>query len=73
MLNSKKLGTLIRSTRKNQSLSQADLALVAGTAPRFISNLENGKETCHLGKTLAVLAALGITISLHTSIGDRLL
>jgi hypothetical protein len=49
-------------------LNQADLALTAGTAIRFISDLENGKPSCHLGKTLAVIHALGIKPTLTPSI-----
>ena len=58
------LGKKIRDTRKQLKLNQADLALVANTATRFISDLENGKPTCHLGKTLDVLKALGIKVTL---------
>jgi len=41
-------------------MKQADLALVSGTGVRFISDLENGKETCVVGKTLKVLENLGM-------------
>jgi HTH-type transcriptional regulator/antitoxin HipB len=58
------IGRVIRKTRKALKLNQSDLALASGTAPRFISDLENGKQGCHLGKTLSVLAALGIRIDL---------
>jgi HTH-type transcriptional regulator/antitoxin HipB len=58
------IGEIIRQSRKQLKLTQADLALVAGTATRFISDLENGKPSCHLGKTLSVLSALGIKINL---------
>ncbi|MFT6182187.1 MAG: y4mF family transcriptional regulator [Akkermansiaceae bacterium] len=58
------IGEIIRQSRKQLKLTQTDLALVAGTATRFISDLENGKPSCHLGKTLSVLSALGIKINL---------
>lgn len=35
-------------------MKQAYLALVSGTGALFISDLENGKETCVVGKTLKV-------------------
>jgi y4mF family transcriptional regulator len=60
-----KLGTQIRSARKAQGLTQAELALTANTAPRFISDLENGKTTCQLGKTLDVINCLGIRFELQ--------
>ena len=41
-------------------MKQVDLALVSGTGVRFISDLENGKETCELGKALKVVENLGI-------------
>lgn len=68
-MDSKKLGTQIRTARKAQGLTQAQLALTANTAPRFISDLENGKASCQLGKTLHVLKCLGIELKL-SSHGD---
>ncbi len=59
------IGTIVRQTRNQLKLNQSDLAMTAGTATRFISDLENGKHGCHLGKTLAVLNALGIRIDLQ--------
>lgn len=44
--------------------TQPDLALTSGTGIRFIVDLENGKPTCQLGKTLSVLQTLGIHIEL---------
>ena len=58
------IGQVIRTTRKDLKLTQSDLALASGTATRFISDLENGKPSCHLAKTLSVLGALGIRIDL---------
>jgi y4mF family transcriptional regulator len=46
-------------------VTQQDLALTSGTGQRFISDLENGKETCQLGKVLTVLHTLGIEIQFH--------
>jgi len=39
---------------------QANLALVSGTGGRYISDLENGKPSCELGKVLKVLENLDI-------------
>ncbi len=58
------IGRIIQQTRKELKLNQSDLALTSGTATRFISDLENGKASCHLGKTLSVLNALGIRLDL---------
>ncbi|MFZ9920180.1 MAG: helix-turn-helix domain-containing protein [Terrimicrobiaceae bacterium] len=51
---------MIRERRKHLGMKQAELALVSNTGLRFISELENGKETCQLGRTLKVLEHLGL-------------
>ena len=58
------IGKIIRKARKTQSITQSKLAMTANTAPRFISNLENGKPTCEIGKALHVLQCLGISIEM---------
>ena len=54
------IGIIIRDVRKAQGISQEQLAGVAGTGVRFISDLENGKERIQLAKVLKVLEALGL-------------
>jgi y4mF family transcriptional regulator len=56
------LGETIKTVRKKQKLTQAQLAASCGVGVRFIQELEGGKESCHLGKTLTVLQALGLTV-----------
>jgi HTH-type transcriptional regulator/antitoxin HipB len=58
------IGKLIRDTRKSIGVTQKDLALTSGTGIRFIIDLENGKETCEIGKALSILNTLGIKIAL---------
>ncbi len=58
------LGAEIRNTRKSIGVTQAQLALTAGTGLRFIIDLERGKPTCEIGKVLAVLNTLGIDVTL---------
>ena len=60
----KTIGALVRQTRKSMGATQTDLALTSGTGIRFIVDLENGKPTCQLEKTLIVLQTLGIRIDL---------
>ena len=62
------IGQKVRQVRRVQGLRQEDLALTAGTAVRFISDLENGKETCQIGKVLSVLEALGIKVEVNEPI-----
>jgi y4mF family transcriptional regulator len=57
------IGRQVRRQRKRLGMNQAELALVSGTGVRFISDLENGKETCEVGKVLKVLASLGLKIA----------
>ena len=60
--NTSDLADLIRAERKKQGLTQAQLAAVCGVGVRFIVDLEKGKETAVIGKTLRVLLMLGIEI-----------
>jgi len=57
-------GATIRKVRKSLGVTQKNLALTSGTGLRFIIDLEKGKETCQLGKTLRVMQTLGIKITL---------
>ena len=56
------LGKLIKSSRKEQGLTQADLAISANVGVRFIVDLENGKETAQIGKVLQVCQMLGLEL-----------
>jgi y4mF family transcriptional regulator len=66
-LTPEELGRFIKKERKAMGLTQADLALTSGTGMRFISDLENGKPTCQIGKTLTVLKTLGLRLTLSSS------
>lgn len=59
------LGNIIRERRKSLKLTQAEVAMASGIGGRFISDLENGKETCQIGKTLMVINSLGIDIAFN--------
>lgn len=61
----KDLGEVIRATRKAQKLTQPELAAVSNVGVRFLVDLEKGKETIHLGKTLHILRMLGITLAIE--------
>lgn len=60
------IGSEIKRVRKSQQVTQRELALTAGTGLRFIIELESGKPTCQLGKTLSVLNTLGIDLNFST-------
>lgn len=56
------IGSLTRAERKRQGFTQTELAGLCGVGLTFLSNLENGKQTAELGKTLNVLTMLGIDL-----------
>src|SRR5580704_16767639 len=56
------IGLIVRTTRKAQGLRQDQLAGAAGVGLRFIVDLEAGKSTAQIGKTLQVLEALGCSL-----------
>ena len=59
----KALGQIIRKERKDQGLTQEELAALAGVGVRFVRELEHGKETCRIGLTLQVLRSLGLSLA----------
>jgi HTH-type transcriptional regulator / antitoxin HipB len=59
----KAFGEMIRTNRRKAGLTQAELALLAGTGLRFIIDLEAGKPSCRLGMALRVGKTLGIEVT----------
>lgn len=59
----KSLGILIRQERKQQGLTQEQLAGMIGVGVRFLRELEAGKESCQIGRAMHVLAGLGLVVS----------
>lgn len=62
------IGQLVRERRTEARLTIRSFAAAAGVGTRFISELENGKESCEIGLVLRVLNHLGI--GLHANAGD---
>ena len=60
-----RLGRLIRRARKARGLTQIGLAREAGMGERFIVDLEHGKPTCEVGRVLRVLGLLNLTLSVE--------
>ena len=54
------IGELVHAARRKQGISQEQLAGVAGTGVRLISDLENGKSTVQIEKVIKVIEALGL-------------
>ncbi|HBF32851.1 helix-turn-helix domain-containing protein [Rhizobium sp.] len=55
-------GTAIREKRKALGWTQVKLAIRSGTGERFIVELESGKPSCQLEKSLIVARTVGIEI-----------
>lgn len=58
------LSLVVRSKRKQDGLTQQNLAAIANVGVRFVSDLENGKATVQLDLVVAVLQALGLQLLL---------
>lgn len=56
------LGREIRERRKVAGLTQKNAAALAGVGTRFLSELERGKPTSEIGKTMKVLQILGLEL-----------
>jgi HTH-type transcriptional regulator/antitoxin HipB len=56
------IGQAVRRARKGMGLRQDELAAAAGVGLRFLVELERGKPTVQLGRTLSVLAATGLAL-----------
>jgi y4mF family transcriptional regulator len=62
IVDSAQLGALVRARRKEAGLNQEKLSALAGVGPRFLSELERGKPTAQIGKTLRILQLLGLEL-----------
>ena len=69
-LSAEQVGGVVKSVRKSLGVTQRQLALTAGTGLRFVIDLEKGKPTCQLGKTLTVLNTLGIGVDFRGPFGQ---
>lgn len=63
---SEAIGEKIRDLRREQGLTQAQLADLANTGIRLVGNLGNGKETWQTEKLLRVLSALGVVVHIYS-------
>ncbi|MFJ5958685.1 helix-turn-helix transcriptional regulator [Paenarthrobacter sp. NPDC092416] len=61
------LGSEVRARRDSLSLSQRDLADLAGVSERFVRFVEKGKATVQLEPLLAVLTTLGLELAIRSA------
>jgi transcriptional regulator with XRE-family HTH domain len=54
--------SLIRTRRKAIKMRQDQLALVTGVGRRFLIDLEAGKSSCQLGRSLLVAEGVGLRL-----------
>ena len=62
--NTEDLSKAIKGRRKSLNLTQAECATFCGVGLRFFSELENGKQSLHLGKVMQVLQMLGLKMQI---------
>lgn len=62
---SKSLGEAIRSRRKELKYTQNYISEITGLSVSFLSDLENGKATAEIGKTIEVINLLGLDITVE--------
>ena len=56
------LGNAIRLRRKELKFTQGYISEMTGLSVSFLSDLENGKPTAEIGKTIEVINLLGLDI-----------
>ena len=56
------LGNAICSRRKELNYTQGYISEITGLSISFLSDLENGKPTAEIGKTIEVINLLGLDI-----------
>lgn len=61
--NISELGLLVRQTRKTLNLTQTQAAGLCNVGIRFLSELERGKASLHIGKVFKVLDGFGLRLS----------
>ncbi|HEV2613970.1 MAG TPA: helix-turn-helix domain-containing protein [Gammaproteobacteria bacterium] len=60
VITAKQFGELILKARKAAGLTQSQLSAASNVGERFIRELEKGKVTCQLEKSLLIAQMLGI-------------
>lgn len=56
------LGKAIASRRKQLNYTQVYISQVTGLSTSFLSDLENGKPTAEIGKTIQLINLLGLDL-----------
>ncbi len=59
------IGRLVRNKRRQLGVLQEDAAGLSGVGTKFLSQLENGKETAEIGRVLQVLKSMGLEVYIY--------
>ena len=59
------IGAAIRERRRQLKITQDELAASIGVSRRVIGQLENGKETVHVGIVLRAARAVGLDVGVE--------
>lgn len=65
------IGKVVRQVRKEQKITQVQLAQLTNVGYRFVLDFEAGKETLQIGKAMKVLETLGIRLHLDPPRGSE--
>jgi HTH-type transcriptional regulator/antitoxin HipB len=60
--NTAELGRYLRASRREQAVTISDASALVSLCERFISEIERGKETAFLNKTLQYINLLGLSL-----------
>lgn len=59
------IGRMVRCKRKELGVLQESAAGLSGVGTKFLSQLENGKETAEIGRVLQVLKSMGLEVYIY--------
>ncbi len=63
--NTAELGRYLRASRREQAVTISDASALVSLGERFISEIERGKETAFLDKTLQYINQLGLSLHIY--------
>ena len=59
------VGKTIRNRRKELGYTQKYISEITGLSMSFLSDLENVKATCEIGKTIQLMNLLGLNLNIE--------
>lgn len=64
------LGAMVRTNRKQQGLTQEQLAEKLNTTKQYVSNFENGRQSCSVDKLVEISVALNCYLDIKLTPKD---